>query len=307
MADFKVLSLNIGGSTTLAGLLSILRLDKPHLVMLQEVILSSEQLCVQVSKFGYKAATNIDMTNPSALGTGFVWQSHLPVSDVYSVVECRAQSLRVGQYSFINIYAPSGSQNRQARREFFGQDLFRLIRSFANNSFPVLGGDFNSILSPKDTERNFNDKTCPALKDLIENCKYSDAYRFLHPDGRDYTFYRPNCAASRLDRFYLPQDLVGKVRSVSHQASLGDHHGTLLLLSLPDLAKDPAPASSSSPYWKLNTSILKDEDFLDNFSVMYEKLQRKIHDYPDVADWWDICANLVSRISAWLFPVIWLT
>ena len=98
MADFKVLTLNIGGSTTIAGLLSILRLDNPHLVMLQEVTLSSEQLSVQLSKFGYKAVTNIDMNNPSALGTGLAWQSHLPVSEVYSVVECRAQSLKVGQY-----------------------------------------------------------------------------------------------------------------------------------------------------------------------------------------------------------------
>ena len=128
MADFKVLTLNIGGSTTLAGLLSILRLDKPNLVMLQEVILSSEQLNVQVSKYGYTAVSNIDMTNPSALGTGLVWQSHLPVSDVCSAVDCRAQALTVGQYSFINIYAPSGSQNRLSRREFFGQDIFRLIK-----------------------------------------------------------------------------------------------------------------------------------------------------------------------------------
>ena len=52
---FKVLSLNIGSSTTLAGL-------KPQLVMLQEVTLTSEQLNVQVTKFGYKAATNIDIS-----------------------------------------------------------------------------------------------------------------------------------------------------------------------------------------------------------------------------------------------------
>ena len=143
MADFIVLTLNIGGSSTIAGLLSILRLDNPHLVMIQEVTLSSEQLCVQVSKFGYKAATNIDMTNPSALGTGLVWQSHLPVSDIYSVVECRAQALKLGQYAFINIYAPSGSQNRQSRREFFGQDIFRFIRSFSNHSLPIIAGDFN--------------------------------------------------------------------------------------------------------------------------------------------------------------------
>ena len=119
--NFRVTTLNIGGSTTIAGLLSILRLEKPQIVMLQEVVLTSEQLNVQVAKYGYSAVTNIDVTSPSTLGTGAVWQSHLPVGDVYSVIECRAQALNIGQYTSINIFAPSGSQNRNARREFFGQ------------------------------------------------------------------------------------------------------------------------------------------------------------------------------------------
>ena len=111
--------------------------------MLQEVTLSSEQLSLQVSKYGYKAESNIDVLNPTALGTALVWQSHLPVSEVYSVVECRGQALKLGQYTFLNVYAPSGSQSRQAVRDFFGQDIFRLVRGFNNLSCPVLGGDFN--------------------------------------------------------------------------------------------------------------------------------------------------------------------
>ena len=113
---------------------------------------------MQVSKLGYKAETNVDIINPTALGTGLVWQSHLPVSDVYSAVECRGQALKLGPYTFINIYAPSGSQNRNARRDFFGQDIFRLVRSMSSEFLPILGGDFNSILSGKDTENNFADK-----------------------------------------------------------------------------------------------------------------------------------------------------
>ena len=112
MAILKVLSLNIGNATALAGLLAVLRLEKPQIIMLQEVTLSSDQLSTKVAKFGYKAETNIDVTNPTALGTGFLWQSQLPVSDVYSVVECRGQALKIGQYTFINLYVPSGSQNR---------------------------------------------------------------------------------------------------------------------------------------------------------------------------------------------------
>ena len=248
---FKILTLNIGNSTTLAGFLSILSLEKPQIVMLQEVTLSSEQLEVNVAKYGYKAEANIDILNPTALGTGFVWQSNIPVSDVYNVVECRAQSLKLGPYNFLNIYAPSGSQHKQARREFFGQDIFRLVRGFNSGSYPILGGDFNSVLSMKDTERNFADKNCPALKNLIENFNYSDGYRVMHPDGVDYTFYRPNCAASRLDRYYIPLNLLEHVRSVTHKASIGDHKYVCMNLSLPDLEIEPHPSVLMMIFWNI--------------------------------------------------------
>ena len=291
MAILKVLSLNIGNATALAGLLAVLRLEKPQIIMLQEVTLSSDQLSTKVAKFGYKAETNIDVTNPTALGTGFLWQSQLQVSDVYSVVECRGQALKIGQYTFINLYVPSGSQNRQARRDFFGQDIFTLVRSFDQFSYPVLGGDFNCVLSAKDTERNFSSKQCPALKDLVETFNYLDAYRVLHPEGNDFSFHRPSCAASRLDRFYIPQNLMQHVKSVTYQASLGDHHCVGMILNLPDIDFPDDTPSTSSPYLKLNSSILEDEDFLENFSNMYSKLRGKISDYPDIADWWDLLAK----------------
>ena len=287
---YKILSLNDGNNSTLGGLFSILNLEKPHIVMLQEVTLSSEQLSLVVSKYGYKADTNVNTTDQTALGTGFVWKSSLPISEIYNVVECRSQCLKLGAYNFVNVYAPSGSQNKQTRRNFFGQDIFRVVRGLAKSA-PIIGGDFNCILSSKDTENNFSDKKCPALQELVNSFNYTDAYRSLHPEGREYTFCRPSCAASRLDRFYLPQYLVGNLKSVTHLASLSDHKYSVMLVSLPDVTKLPEPAISSSPYWKLNTSILKDEDFLENFSKMYQKLQSKKSEFSDIALWWDYCAK----------------
>ena len=258
--------------------------------MLQEVTLSSEQLNLIVARFGYKAETNVDIVNPAALGTGFVWKTGLPVSEVYNVVECRSQVLKLGNCNFANIYAPSGSQNRQSRRTFFGEDIFRIIRGIGK-SIPILGGDFNCVLSPLDTESNFNDKKCPALKDLVDNFNYSDAYRHLDPAGQEFTFCRPSCSASRLDRFYVPQDLLDQIISVKYNASLSDHRYVVLLISLPGIENLPDPVISSSSYWKLNTSILKDEDFLENFSIMYQKLKLKVPEYSNIADWWNLCAK----------------
>ena len=259
-------------------------------VMLQEITLSSEQLSILVAKFGYKAETNIDINDKNAMGTGLVWKNNLPVSEVLNIVECRGQELRLGDYSFVKIYAPSGSQNKQSRKNFFGQDIFRLIRGLGKTA-PILGGDFNCILSPKDTEKNYADKKCPALKELVDSFDYSDSFRELNPDAEEFTFCRPNSAASRLDRYYVPQYLINNVKSVTHHASLGDHKYVVMIIDLPSVQKVEDQASEKSSYWKLNTSILKDEDFLENFSTFYQKIQAKINDYTDIADWWDICAK----------------
>ena len=82
----------------------------------------------------------------------------------------------------------------------------------------------------------------------MNDFNYSDPYRLLNPDGKDFTFCRPNCAASRLDRFYLPPHLSGKVESVSHHTSFSDHKYVVMLITLPDLSKQPDPPISESPH-----------------------------------------------------------
>ena len=87
-----------------------------------------------------------------------VWRHDVPISDVTSVVDCRAQLAKLGSYSLINLYAPSGGNNKTSRRTFFGQEIFRLVRGTSSASYPLIGGDFNCVLSSSDTERNFKEK-----------------------------------------------------------------------------------------------------------------------------------------------------
>ena len=89
----------------------------------------------------------------------------------------------------------------------------------------------------------------------------------------EYTFHRKNSAASRLDRFYIPQAWVEFLQDVSHHASLSDHHYVVIKLNLPNLENIPLPPKSHPLYWKLNTTILQDEDFLENFETFYKKIQ----------------------------------
>ena len=115
MAALKILSLNTGNTLVFGGLLSIIRLEQPDIVFLQEITATSGQLKLYVAKYGYSAEANTDLLDINSLGTGLIWKSHLPVSDVTSVVHCRVQMAKLGSYNLVNIYAPSGSSNKQAR------------------------------------------------------------------------------------------------------------------------------------------------------------------------------------------------
>ena len=44
-------------------------------------------------------------------------------------------------------------------------------------------------------------------------------------------------------------------------------------------------------YWKLNNSILNDEDFLPSFKHLWSDLQKRKDKYAKISDWWDIVAK----------------
>ena len=137
------------------------------------------------------------------------------------------------EYAFLNVYAPSGSNNRNERAIFFSRELFRSINLYPGFTW-IMGGDFNCVLSPMDVENGigFDQKKCPQLSDLVHSMTFKDMFRFLYPRRREYTFFRPNSAFSRLDRFYVPSCLINHVHLVEHVPSLSDHHGIRLDISL---------------------------------------------------------------------------
>ena len=91
MAPLKIITLNVANSLVLGGLLSIIRVENPDIVLLQELTLTSGQLKLYVAKFGYSAEANTDLMDITKLGTGIIWKTELPISEVTSVIECRGQ------------------------------------------------------------------------------------------------------------------------------------------------------------------------------------------------------------------------
>ena len=288
----RFLSLNVGMKNNLAGLLTLIKVHKLDVVLLQEVRISDEQVDDLVGKYGFKGKVNSDMDEPSKPGTAIVWRSTLPVREVSTIVPCRAQCAFLGAYAFLNIYAPSGSDRKVERGFFFAREIFQVF-SLHPCSHWIFGGDFNCILKPIDVENGtgFMQKKCPQLDDLVKGKNLHDIFRVLHPGTHEYTFFRASAAPSRLDRFYLSHDLLNKVSFVEHIASLSDHCGVLLEIVLQNVANPAVKKHHVITYWKLNVSILKDEDFLPNFAELWSWLKTKQGGFDDIADWWNFEAK----------------
>ena len=227
------LSLNVGMSSTLAGLSTLITTQNLDVVFLQEVKSSGEQIELLLGRLGFKAAVNIDQECPTTPGTAIVWRASLPVTDVSILVSCRAQVARLGHYMLLNIYAPSGSDRKYERNSFFGQEIFNSLQ-LGNKDMWVLGGDFNSVLSAQDVEGGVgvNQKLCPALKDLVRTFNLCDVFRYTFPRCEEYTFFRAGSAASRLDRFYISSSLKNNLQGAEHIASLSDHCAVKMSLGL---------------------------------------------------------------------------
>ena len=286
-SPINFLSLNVGMSATLAGLPSLITANSLDIIFLQEVRLTSEQVNLLLGNIGYQASVNIDFNNPFKPGTAIVWKKSLPVINVNTLVLCRAQVATLGSYMLLNIYAPSGSDKKHDRNVFFGQDIFTAL-GFNHNPTWVIGGDFNCVLQSVDIEGGvgFGQKFCPALKDLVRTSSLSDVFRVKYPRDEEFTFFRAGKAPSRLDRIYISSGLVDFVDAVSHEASLSDHCGIRMTLRL-NIEHIFIPKTQRRTYWKLNNSILEEEDFLSSFILFWRRILKSKNLFTDVAEWWD--------------------
>ena len=62
---------------TRAGILDILRVNKPDIWLMQEVNVSTDELNLLVTNLGYAACCNVNTEEDSIRGTAIVWKQNL--------------------------------------------------------------------------------------------------------------------------------------------------------------------------------------------------------------------------------------
>ena len=163
--------------------------------------------------------------------------------------------------SILNVYYPPAHPSDFITKVFLD---FSAIQS----DIAIVGGDFNCLLNP--VKDRLPSKAMPlspqakALGLICEELGYVDVWRALHTADKAYTFFSaPHGCQTRIDYFFLSGLSLHRALSCSIGSILiSDHAEVVLELSIKGL-------NSGVSYWRLNTSVLKDQTFITLFTTEF--------------------------------------
>lgn len=198
------------------------------------------------------------------------------------------------------LYAPNRNPDRD---EFFAS-----CTSLVDPSVPtVLCGDFNAVFNRSLDRRGSNifdssRESCSTLSSLFSDCCVADIWRILHPSLSAFSWLRSDGSlASRIDLVGCPYPWLHHVVSCELlPCPFSDHSAVLLICPIPE------PLSRGPGKWKLNTSILTDEDFVLAIKDFWVSWRLRKRSFPSLQSWWDrgkervkgIVINFCSRKSS---------
>ena len=161
-----------------------------------------------------------------------------------------------------NVYAPNQDD------PIFFQDIFREINRVSPDHF-IIAGDLNLALNKwldRSGRGSNNDHAAEWLNTHFSCDNWVDVWREIHADRPGFTWRRmaPFPTFSRLDYFILKDfslQLVQKIDTIPGFKS--DHTIVKLVICLQYADRGPG-------YWKFNTSLLKDKDYLDRINDLID-------------------------------------
>lgn len=174
-----------------------------------------------------------------------------------------------GEYlTLLNVYNPPEEGTNVIEK------IMDLIIEYAQGIL-VLGGDFNLLMDKKlDAQSELKHKAhkdTSMMKKISKEIGLSDVWRTFNKTERDYTYFSQVTGKySRLDYFFMFSKDLNRVETIKiGPIHLSDHAPVQMRISINHRKK--------SCIWRLNNSLLKEEDFK-------LKIRKVIKDYVELND-----------------------
>ena len=261
----KVAFLNIHGQTKLPLVKQIqiedfVKANKIDILHLQEIEISNETF----SECSLLATSyNIICNNSNnSFGTASLIKTDLDYSKVKCDTKGRAIIFNIGDFTFGNLYAHSGTDNisRTNRENFFSETVLSLLIN--SSSSGCIGGDLNSIIEKEDATNHQAVKMSPSFRTLSKTFNWKDSFRTIYPSANQFSRYYGNArgeGATRIDRCYHFGD--ASINFASYEpVAFSDHHAHVVHVVLPNpFGKLRCPAPEYS--FRIKTEVVNDPLF----------------------------------------------
>jgi exonuclease III len=202
------------------------------------------------------------------------------------------------ELALLNVYAPTADKTNEQIACL--DKISPLIEQYYYKL--IMAGDFNTALCEYDKYGTFNNPSIFAnnLNTLMEDLDLMDVWRVLNPETRRYTWRsltRNRIKQSRLDYIVIPTSLLYKINNVEIRNSLYSDHNPVSM-SIEALKK----ASPGRGYWKFNTSLLRDPEYVRLINNVLDHEIEKYANYKNKGLVWDtikmeIRSNSISYSS----------
>ena len=258
----KIITLNCRGLATRekrADMFAKLKEEKNDILLLQDIHWDNELLLRVKEEWGYKMICSTYTTQ--ARGTAILFNN----SFEFVIGETKRDpggNFTLAEINLSNnisivlgsIYGPN-----QDNPTFY-TNLDSILSQFENPNI-ILGGDWNSTRVFAQDNKNYinhnNPRTNKAITDLCQTYNLVDSWRVNNPQKLQYTWIQGiSNKQARLDYFLITEELL----SITTNNHIGpkyrsDHAPVNITINLSKHTRGPG-------IWKLNNSLLMDEDFI---------------------------------------------
>lgn len=275
---YKIATLNLNkirSSWRLQHLQDFLYAADVDIILLQEVTnIKLEMIC------GYNAITNPGIG--AELGTAILLKEGIHATQIEKLTSSRGIAATVNNARIINVYAPSGNNNRRARAEFFKSEIVPLFGNRQDHI--ILAGDFNCVLSAKDQTPNFNKSI--ELEQIVHQLQLTDTWEQTHGVEPGFTYFTSH-SASRLDRIYVSSNIKNHIlQSEVWPTIISDHAAYITTINM-----KKQETYRARGIWKLNITHLQDEECQVAFTDTWKECEKRFPRYNSAIAWWLQCAK----------------
>ena len=186
------------------------------------------------------------------------------------------------KYRILGLYAPT----KGPPRVIFFQRLMKVIDDGVHDAENLFGGDYNCVhddaLDRLNCVSDKNDLGIIDLRYLMKVFGVEDIWRRRNPDKKEYTWRGREGKLSRIDYWLTSTSLSCQIKNVSHTFAPKTDHSAV------DLLLNPVESSRGPGIWKMNSELLLNNDYRQEFTNLWTKWKQKRNRYSDIKLWWDL-------------------